>query len=187
MQRRSDLRRPGVTLSLCIVVMLLAIWSGLLPGAVAGTTEQGGGKSPLIGTLEGPEVVTDPAQLPKTFNEAPPLAELVKAGKLPPAAERIGQDPLVIKPVHEIGKYGGTWRRGFTGPADWSAGVRVAGTDRIVGWDYTGNVLVPNIAKGWKISDDGRIITFHLRRGMRWSDGHPFTADDFVFWFQEMY
>jgi peptide/nickel transport system substrate-binding protein len=65
---------------------------------------------------KGPEVVTDAAKFPKTFKEAPQLAELVKAGKLPPVAERIGQDPLVIKPLKEIGKYGGTWRAGFTGP-----------------------------------------------------------------------
>src|SRR5262249_31636352 len=154
---------------------------GIEPGVTAET-----GKT-LIGKLEGPEVITDRSQFPKTFQEAPQLAALVKAGKLPTVAERIGQDPLVIKPVHEIGKYGGTWRRGFTGPADWSAGVRVAGTDRLVGWDYTGSTLVPNIAKGWEVSADGRSITFHLRRGMRWSDGHPFTTDDFMFWFEDMY
>jgi hypothetical protein len=68
-------------------------------------------------------VVVDPAQFPKTFKEAPQLAELVKAGKLPPVAERIGQDPLVIKSVHEIGKYGGMWRRGFTGPVDFWNGL----------------------------------------------------------------
>ena len=75
-------------------------------------------KSALIGKLEGPEVITDPVKFPKTFKEAPQLAEQVKAGKLPPVAERIGQDPLVIKPLQSIGKYGGTWRGGFTGPAD---------------------------------------------------------------------
>src|SRR5688572_29133065 len=58
----------------------------------------------LIGKLEGPEVITDPAKFPKTFKEAPQLAELVKAGKLPPVAERIGQDPLVIKPLKDIGR-----------------------------------------------------------------------------------
>src|SRR5215469_2230496 len=49
----------------------------------------------LIGKLEGAEVVTDPTQYPKTFKEAPQFAELVKAGKLPPVQERIGQDALV--------------------------------------------------------------------------------------------
>ena len=62
----------------------------------------------LIGKQEGPEIITDESQWPKTFNEAPQFAELVKQGKLPPVQERIGQDPLVVKPVHEIGKYGGS-------------------------------------------------------------------------------
>ncbi len=72
----------------------------------------------LIGKLEGPEFITDPTKFPKKFSEAPMLADLVKAGKLPPVEKRIPEDPLVIKPLHQIGKYGGTWRRGFTGPAD---------------------------------------------------------------------
>jgi len=141
----------------------------------------------LIGKLEGAEVVTDIARYPKTFKEAPQLAELVKAGKLPPVRERIGQDPLVVKPLREIGKYGGTWRRGFTGPFDTSNGHRAAQNDKLLYWDYTGTKIVPNIARAWEVSPDGRTITISLRRGMKWSDGHPFTADDFVFWFEEVY
>jgi ABC-type transport system substrate-binding protein len=141
----------------------------------------------LIGKLEGPEVITDPARFPKTFKEAPPLAELVKAGKLPPVQQRIGQDPLVIKPLREIGKYGGTWRRGFTGPFDTSNGHRVAQNDKLLYYDYTGTKLVPNIARAWEVSADGKVTTLLLRRGMRWSDGQPFTADDFIFWYQDVY
>ena len=141
----------------------------------------------LIGKLEGPEVITDPAKFPKTFKEAPSLAELVKAGKLPPVAERIGQDPLVIKPLREIGKYGGTWRRGFTGPFDTSNGHRAAQNDKLLYWDYTGTKIVPNIARAWEVSKDGKVTTIQLRRGMKWSDGQPFTADDFVFWFEDVY
>ena len=43
----------------------------------------------LIGKLEGPTTITDAARFPQTFKEAPQLAELVKAGKLPPVKERI--------------------------------------------------------------------------------------------------
>jgi peptide/nickel transport system substrate-binding protein len=142
---------------------------------------------PLVGKMEGPEVLTDPAQFPKSFKEAPQLAALVKEGKLPPVAERIGQDPLVVKPVHESGKYGGTWRRGFTGPADFWNGYRCCGHDKILFWDYTGNAVVPNVAKGWEVTEGGRTITIFLRRGMKWSDGHPFTADDFLFWYEDIY
>jgi ABC-type transport system substrate-binding protein len=169
------------------LALMLAI--GALSGVVAaGALAQSGKTSSYIGKLEGPEVVTDPAKAPKTFKEAPQLAELVKAGKLPPVAERIGQDPLVIKPLKEIGKYGGTWRAGFTGPADFWNGFRCcSGPDHLMFWDYTGDKAVPNLARGLETPDGGRTWLVRLRRGMKWSDGKPFTADDFVFWFEDIY
>ena len=157
---------------------------GLPPGAAAQDAKPG---MNLIGKLEGPEIITDPALFPKSFKEAPALAELVKAGKFPPVQERIGQDPLVVKPLRETGRYGGTWRRGFTGPFDTSNGHRVAQNDKLLYYDYTGTKVVPNIARGWEVSPDGKVTTVLLRRGMRWSDGQPFTADDFVFWYQDVY
>ena len=86
--------------------------TGLAPTAtlVAQAGEQKIGAQ-LIGKLEGPELVLDPAKWPKKFGEAPALAELVKAGKLPPVEQRVPLEPMVIKPLIEIGKYGGTWRR----------------------------------------------------------------------------
>jgi ABC-type transport system substrate-binding protein len=182
-----------VALRRSIVVLVIAVVAWTVSGvterlASAGAPAASGGGTSLIGKLEGPEVVTDPAQFPKSFKEAPQLAALVKAGKLPPVAERIGQDPLVLKPVHNIGKYGGTWRRGFTGPADFWNGYRCcSGPDTLLFWDYAGDKPVPNIAKGWELQDGGRTLILHLRRGMKWSDGHPFTADDFLFWYEDMY
>ena len=143
----------------------------------------------LIGKLEGPEILRDPATFPKAFQEAPMLAELVKAGKLPPVAQRlpVPADLMVVKPVHEIGKYGGRWRRAFTGPADAENGNRIVGTDKILMLDYTGNKITPALAKNWRFSDDGKVTTIFLRAGLKWSDGHPFTADDFLFWYTKIY
>lgn len=144
----------------------------------------------LIGEIEGPEIITDPAAYPTSFNEAPMLAEMVAAGELPPVEERlpVQSDLLVIQPVHEIGKYGGTWRRGFTGPADGQNGHRVAGGDRLLFWDADEfPKLVPNVAKGWEISEDGTEITLFLRQGLKWSDGQPLTTADYMFWFEHMY
>lgn len=42
--------------------------------------------------------------------ESPALAELVKAGKLPPLSERLPKNPLTLSPVNAIGKYGGRLR-----------------------------------------------------------------------------
>ena len=51
--------------------------------------------------------------------------------------------------------------------------------------EYRRSDVVPNIAKSWDISEDGRIFTFYLRR-MKWSDGHPFTADDWEFYWNDV-
>jgi peptide/nickel transport system substrate-binding protein len=166
-------------LLIALIVLMLSSGAGQKVAAQAG--------NPLMGTLEGPAVITDLAQFPKTFKEPPALAAQVQQKKLPPVQERIGADPLVIKPLHEVGKYGGTWRRGFSGPADFWNGYRCCGHDKILFWDYTGNVAVPNVAKGWEITDDGRTFTVLLRKGMKWSDGQPFTADDFMFWYEDIY
>ena len=144
-------------------------------------------QSGLVGKLENPTIVTDPAQWPKKFGEAPALAELVKAGKLPPVEQRLPQEPMVLKPLRSVGKYGGTWRRGFLGPGDSENGNRVRSGDKLLFWDVTGTKIAPSVAKGWETSADGRRTTLFLRKGMKWSDGAPFTADDFMFWYEDMY
>jgi peptide/nickel transport system substrate-binding protein len=169
--------------------------TALVGGAVAvtGSLPRGGAAqqpklgAQLIGKLEGPELVLDPAKWPKKFSEAPMLAELVKQGKLPPVEQRVPQEPMVVKPVHGIGRYGGTWRRGFTGPGDSENGNRIVSTDKVLFWDYTGTKVAPCVARDWKVSDDGKAVTISLRKGMKWSDGAPFTANDFVFWYEDIY
>jgi len=146
--------------------------------------------SSLIGEIEGPQIVVDEAAFPTSFAEAPMLAEQVAAGALPAVEERlpVASDLLVIEPVHEIGKYGGTWRRGFTGPGDGQNGHRVAGGDRLLHWKSDGfPEMTPNVAKGWEVSEDGTEITIFLREGAKWSDGAPLTTADYMFWFEHMY
>jgi len=45
----------------------------------------------------------------------------------------------------------------------------------------------PALAESWRSSPDGKVWTFKLRKGVRWSDGQPFTASDVVFTFQLVY
>lgn len=175
------MRRRG----LAILGACLLAASALAP---SGARAQGAlAQSGLVGELEGITIVTDPAEWPKRFKEAPQLAELVKAGKLPPVEQRLPEDLMVIRPVREIGRYGGIWRRGFTGPGDDENGNRLNASDRPILVDHTGTVPRPSLAKGWKTSEDGKTFTLYLRKGLKWSDGHPMTADDFVFWFEDIY
>ncbi len=121
---------------------------------------------------------------PTSFSEAPELAKRVAARELPPVEDRLPDEPLIIPPIERIGQYGGTWRRGFTG-VDTNNVDRLM-HDHIIYFDLDGYKLVPHIAKGWEISEDGTSFTFYLREGMKWSDGAPFTADDFVFAYEEI-
>ena len=167
-----------------------AALTGALPNhAVAGQAGAPKLGAQFIGKLEGPEIIRDVAKFPKTFKEAPTLSELVKAGKLPPVEKRLPEpeDLMVIKPLKETGKYGGRWRRGFTGPADNENGNRIVSTDKVLMFDYTGNKVTPSLAKDWRLSDDGKVCTIFLRKGLKWSDGQPFTADDFLFWYTDIY
>jgi peptide/nickel transport system substrate-binding protein len=140
----------------------------------------------LVGTLEGPMIVTD-GTMPTKFGEAPALASMVKAGSLPPVEQRLPKNPMVIKPLQSIGKYGGTWRRAFTGPGDGENGNRICSTDKPLFWDYTGTQVMPCHASGYDLSSDGKIVTLTLREGMKWSDGAPFTADDYLFWYEHIF
>ena len=45
---------------------------------------------------------------------------------------------------------------------------------------------MPNLAEAWEFSDDYRVLTLYLRKGVRWSDGEPFTADDILFWWEDV-
>lgn len=149
--------------------------------AASGAITQSG----LVGKLEGP--LTSAGPVPTKFKEAPQLAELVKAGKLPPVEQRLPAEPMVIKPLESIGKYGGTWRRAFIGPSDGENGNRIMASDKLLFWDPTGSKIVPCVAKGYELSKDGKTFTLFLRKGMKWGDGAPFTADDFAFWYEDIY
>ena len=119
-------------------------------------------------------------------HESPILAELVHEGKLPPLAERIGPEPLVLGGVDGLGRYGGTWHRVAINAEDLEGILHTRlSYVSLVRWSPEGYPVVPHLAKSWTVSPDQRVWTFTLRRGLRWSDGHPFTAGDIMFWWQQ--
>ena len=126
-----------------------------------------------------------PAGAQSKYHEAPALAELVKAGKLPPVEQRVPEQPLVVPVVEKIGEYGGVWRRAFLGPADANNYVRVV-YDSLFRFSPDGAEIEPKLAIGAKASSDFKQWTILLRKGARWSDGAPFTADDIAFWYKDV-
>ena len=121
----------------------------------------------------------------RAYQEAPMLAELVQSGKLPPVEERLPEKPPVVEPVREVGKYGGDWRKLAVVPWDLGLDSRM-GCEPLARWDTTGRKVVPGLAESWEVSDGGRTYTFHLRKGIRWSDGHPLTSEDFMFAYEDV-
>ena len=120
-----------------------------------------------------------------TYNEAPMLAEQVAAGDLPPIAERLPVNPVVVD-GDEIGVYGGTWRRVANGLNDvWNIG-RTFGYEPLVRWAPDWSGVIPGVAEGWEVADEGSTFIFRLREGMKWSDGMPFTSADIMFWYEDV-
>jgi len=127
-----------------------------------------------------------PIETPATkYREAPQLAELVEKGELPPVDERLPKEPLVVEPVEEVGQYGGTWRQLHIGPVDLAQNWYML-HEPLGRYTMDFSKVVPNLPKGWEFSEDAKTITIYLREGMKWSDGEPFTADDFMFWYNDI-
>ena len=142
----------------------------------------------VIKEVPGEKVVVEvPVALGGTFKEAPQLAQLVQAGKLPPVQERLPLEPLVMPVFGEIGKYGGIMRRGFLGPTDVSCNAGRMNGSAPLRWNTDGTELVPSVAKSVKPNSDGSVWTIELRKGMKWSDGSAFTADDWMFAYAEVW
>jgi peptide/nickel transport system substrate-binding protein len=126
-----------------------------------------------LATMAGPA-------LAQATGEAPDLAKAAADGKLPKLADRLPANPLVIK-ADKVGKYGGALRRGLRGSADHNGILRLVGNQGLVRWNLEFTEVLPNVAEKWTVNADSTEFTFSLRKGMKWSDGKPFTADDVVF------
>jgi len=132
----------------------------------------------------------------KKYKEAPMLAELVKAGKLPPVEERLPKNPFVVGPGvlvtkkdlpdWKVGKYGGTLRiLHFMG--EWDADVFCALREPLLSAPGIGTAGVRgNIVDKFDVSKDNKVFTFHLREGLKWSDGEPVTTEDISFTYEDV-
>lgn len=109
-------------------------------------------------------------------------APMLDAMELPPVAERVGSEPMVITPVDGVRTYGGNMRQVYTGAGDESWLWTFYSYEPLLRWNLEMNAVVPNIAEGYEVNADATEYVFDLREGMKWSDGEPFTAEDIVFW-----
>lgn len=112
--------------------------------------------------------------------------EIAGNGPLPPLAERLPEEPLVLVPYDSIGQYGGTFHA--------LSNATEAGTSDFLSIRHVNlmrysddlETIVPNVAKAWEWNEDYTKLTVHLRKGHKWSDGEPFTSADVKFWYDNL-
>jgi peptide/nickel transport system substrate-binding protein len=116
------------------------------------------------------------------LQETPALFPAVASGELPPVSSRVPHAPALAE-LETIGRPGGELRMLMASPKDTRLMV-VYGYARLVA--YTPALaLVPDMLEGAEV-EGGQIFTLRLREGHKWSDGHPFTSEDFRYWFEDV-
>lgn len=146
------------------VLLHLAVWVSLLVSVVAAPVR---------------------AKPPK-FIDSPILAERVAQGKLRPLEERLPAQPMVVTlagPDKSPGRHGGKLRLLMGKSRDVRLMV-VYGYARLVGYNEDLEI-VPDILERIEVEDE-RIFTLHIRQGHRWSDGHPFSVEDFRYFWEDV-
>jgi peptide/nickel transport system substrate-binding protein len=118
------------------------------------------------------------------YAEAPALADMVAAGDLPPVDERLPDEPVVTVPLESIGQYGGTIHTASWWPEVGNVQLYFA-VEAPIKWkaDLTG--YEPGLVESYEWSADGQTFTMHLRQGLKWSDGEPYTSADWQYWWED--
>ncbi len=140
-----------------------------------------------------------------SYSEPEWVTKFVDAGKLPPVGERLPAEPLVFEAAampDGIGTYGDVMRHVIGGrPEGWNfwagqtygwGGIDIGMVECLT---RTGPLFeieasdlepLPNLAKSWEWSEDGKVLTVHLIEGAKWSDGDPFDTEDTAFYYNDI-
>jgi peptide/nickel transport system substrate-binding protein len=128
--------------------------------------------------------------------QAPDLQQMVKDGKIPSLDERLPKSPKVLSkarnevPVGEldftVGSYGGTIRTTQPSPT-WQPDIFVGNDEPLCAAPgILADGIGGGVAESFEVSDGGKVFTFHLRPGLKWSDGEPVTTDDVRFMYEDV-
>lgn len=135
-----------------------------------------------IGALAAATGLPAKADAASLYGEAPMLKARVAAGTLPPVDLRLPQAPLTVGAGKKIGRYGGELRTIHKDKIFFVSNYDLNAERLLTYSDQSLSTIVPNILESWQVSPDGKVWTFHLRHGMKWSDSSPLTSEDVRFW-----
>ena len=117
--------------------------------------------------------------------ETPGLRESVTSGELPPVQQRVPETPKIVEFKDEFspGRHGGELRL-LMGKQKDIRQIVIYGYARLVAYN-TELDLVADILHKIEVVEQ-RQFTLYLRKGHRWSDGHPFTSEDFRYYWEDV-
>ena len=160
--------------------------AAVLAACTGGSDDRSGGNGPNGDASGDPATKgseTKALPKPESFQQAPSLKDL------PPAEERLPENPYVVphrwvKP----GKYGGTLNMNVVT----TTGAVKSASDREFFYGHSmlrylndGQDIGPGLAESWEANDDSSEWTLHFRKGLKWSDGEPWTTADIVWWWEK--
>lgn len=141
------------------------------------------------------EATAEPTAVPPTatpaskFSESPMLAALVADGKIPPVDQRMPENPRVVQALGSDGQgvYSDEIKLGFVGSDPyWGILNYFSSMEGLTSWTADFNKIEMSLAESIDASPDAKVYTIHLRKGLKWSDGAPYTADDIMFYIEDV-
>ncbi|HEX3815282.1 MAG TPA: ABC transporter substrate-binding protein [Mycobacteriales bacterium] len=186
MEIRRDLSRRTFLYGTALAAGSVAL--AACSGGGGGSDTGSGGGGAVAGGAKGS--AKKPLTAPTSFTEAPALASQTKAGTLPTVAKRLPEHPYVV-PHNWVqrGKYGGTLNMIVFS----SQGTTTADSNREffyghspLRWLNDGQDIGPGLVETWSSNADASVWTLNFRRGLKWSDGQPFSTDDVLFWWEDI-
>lgn len=170
-----------LALMLAVVLTVSLLTACSKPSSTTEDEKQNPTPAATEATTGGDSVVTGEVK------EAPMLAEQVAAGTLPALAERLpaAEDIMVEKDVLSLGEYGGSITATTNDGGRWGWGPYTEQSMFRFKLDGSGEVEA-NVCKDYYPNEDASVWTIELRKGMKWSDGQPFSADDVIFYYDHV-
>ena len=130
-----------------------------------------------------------------SFSQSPLLDSLVARGELPRVEDRLPANPLVVVPWEGAGAYGGELRY-ISAAMIGDIYLRHLNEVRLLELrpepqstpiaKWVLGTLEPGLLEFWDQSADGTLVTFRIRRGLRWSDGVEVTSEDARFCIEDV-
>ncbi len=177
-------KRQSWLSALLVSAFLLANCAAPTPTTAPQATEPPAAQATnTSGAIVGSDATDEPAAtaVVSAYQQAPMLDGM----DLPSVDERLPDNPVVTEVVDEIGQYGGTLQTASWWPEVGNVQLYFA-VEAPIKWkaDLTG--YEPALVESYEWSDDGKTFTMHMRPGLKWSDGEPYTSADWDFWWNDL-